>query len=361
LLKHNEVNSEPEAMLSYNLDISSFKTSKRKILKDFLEDCFAKYPHPHVHNISKDLEGAILSVEPSLNISSKVVFMPLVYRRNRYSVLSFVKDNRIKKIPDDFMEEICDIIPFVYMVTEYQINEKNLKTLENFVKEVGHDIASSVQATVSKLRNISKGLYDSHQVIQKALEAKEEILNAYRVAENLGFAVDPDYNIKEGGIFDIVKSAEKVIQQYKSEANERNITIDLSADNKCIEVWGDASGIESCISQFLINAIKYAYGSSEIYITISDFKASIKLEVSNKGIPLKPQEIPYLWDFGFRGEEAYDRHVNGSGIGLSSVKKIITAHNGNVAAHPRSESLLNVSVFSFTIPKRQIAQKSKLI
>jgi len=241
-----------------------------------------------------------------------------------------------------------------------KINDKRLRVLESYVKEVGHDIASSVQSTISKLRNISRGKLDFELSKIKAKEAEEEILSIYRVAENLGFVVDPNYNIKDGGDFNLYESISDVIKQFKSEADERHIEIVLRSSNLLLNVWGDDKAIESAVSQYLINAVKYAHGSSTININIEEDDNNVTVIVINRGIPVHAAEVAKIWEFGFRGSNALDRHVNGSGIGLFTVKKIVTAHGGSVNIRVGGESR-SITTFSFSIPKNNILAKTKLL
>jgi signal transduction histidine kinase len=98
--------------------------------------------------------------------------------------------------------------------------------------------------------------------------------------------------------------------------------------------WGDRAGIEQVIGQLVSNAIKYSHGGHEVFVSVTERKDDIVIHVVNFGIELPTgPEAKLIWDFGFRGTIAKDMHVNGSGIGLFTVKKVITAHRGWVEAN----------------------------
>jgi signal transduction histidine kinase len=71
-------------------------------------------------------------------------------------------------------------------------------------------------------------------------------------------------------------------------------------------------------------------------------------------------ETDQIWEFGYRGEGALERHVNGAGIGLYTVKKIVSAHGGNVSARGRRTDP-NIVTFTFSIPKEKFFDKPKLL
>ena len=101
---------------------------------------------------------------------------------------------------------------------------------------------------------------------------------------------------------------------------------------------GDAKAIEQCLGQLLIDAIKYAFGGTTIVISARDDGDFVLLSVSNRSIlHPKDEELKRIWDFGFRGDAAKELHVNGSGIGLYTVKKIALAHYGTVTAEQTAQ------------------------
>jgi signal transduction histidine kinase len=329
-------------------------------LTDAIREYFSLHPKPHVQKIGNVLERELRRINPSKQIGFHVFFIPILYLNNKYLILAFPRSPGLETIPESLTSDLSDIIVAVDSLVQYEKQRDFFHTLQIYVKEVGHDISSSVQATIAKLRNIRRGIVEGEIVKLKAKEVEDEILGIYRIAENLGITVDPGYNIQKGKYFDIIKIAEKVIEQYRSEARERNITIRFIKSEAEIIVWGDDVGIGSAIGQLLFNAIKYAFGSSYIKIKLTKKSEDVQVTVIDRGIPLDDDERDKIWDFGYRGKNAYEMHVNGAGIGLYTVKKIVSAHRGRVFALPSRQSS-KVVIFSFTIPIEDILQKRKLL
>lgn len=342
-----------------NLPLSFFRSHNQN-LKETIEDCFSRYPKPHVHSL-KDSLVTVLCKLTSCTFSHKIIFIPILARAVRFVFIGFLADEEVKDVPDGLDEDLLNIINPVSLLVIGNSLELRLKTLESYVKEVGHDIASAVQATVAKLGLIYRGYFKGESILKKVKEAEEEIMSAYRVAENLGIVVDPDYNIQEGTDFNLIDAIKTAIEQYRSEANEHHVEIREDYDGiSFIEVWGDRKAIESAVGQYLFNAIKYARGSS--YVTVAAFQTHTEayIRVTDLGIPLRKEEEEHIWDFGFRGQDALERHVNGSGIGLYTVKKIIKAHGGIVAAESSNKDP-RIVTFSFKLLKKDILEKTKFL
>jgi len=147
--------------------------------------------------------------------------------------------------------------------------------------------------------------------------------------------------------FSIEESARRVIAQYESEAKERHIEIDLRFVVMAGDFMGTRRQMETAIAQYLINAIKYANGSSTVNVRLEIKDKSLDLSITDMGIPVQPDEP--VWEFGYRGSAALEYHVNGSGIGLSTVAKIVAAHAGSYYFRI-SPSDNRVVTFGFIVP-----------
>lgn len=234
---------------------------------------------------------------------------------------------------------------------------RDLKVTEHYVKEIGHDLASSVQAIVSKIRNVRRGQVTGALATSKLEEAEAEIMSIYRSSDTMGITVDPQYNIRDGNDFNITDAIDAIVTLCGSEAAERHITIVTEPDITDPSMWGDCKAIESALMQLVMNAIKYARGSSKIYIRCKeDKKGWIRVSVTNFGISIAEDFLNRMWEFGERGREALELHANGSGIGLFTVRKIVKAHGGDIG-HKATGDNRKCNIFSFSIPRRDLLSK----
>src|SRR5437588_12848694 len=98
-----------------------------------------------------------------------------------------------KEMPADLMTYLDTAFFVQARVMLTTLTAERLRVTELFVKEMGHDVSSSVQAIVAKAQTIADGRVTGAAAKKKADEVAKEILNVHRVAEFLGTAVDPDY------------------------------------------------------------------------------------------------------------------------------------------------------------------------
>jgi two-component system sensor histidine kinase BaeS len=62
-------------------------------------------------------------------------------------------------------------------------------------------------------------------------------------------------------------------------------------------------------------------------------RAGVRIEVSDTGSGIAPEDLPHVFDRFWRAEKSRSRQTGGSGLGLSIVRKLIEAHGGTVEAH----------------------------
>lgn len=99
-----------------------------------------------------------------------------------------------------------------------------------------------------------------------------------------------------------------------------------------IFITGDETLISRLLMNLISNAIKYNRTGGNISVTLvreSPGSAYCKLSVSDTGIGISEEDLPKIWDRFFRSEKS--RSSEGSGLGLSMVKKIAELHKAEVS------------------------------
>lgn len=106
----------------------------------------------------------------------------------------------------------------------------------------------------------------------------------------------------------------------------------------------DARLVQYILGNLLTNACKYSPAASEVHVRL-DCGEAIRLEVSDSGIGIPPQDLPHLFESFRRGANA--GHRPGSGLGLAIVKRCVELHGGEVAV---VSTLGEGSRFTVTLP-----------
>jgi signal transduction histidine kinase len=115
-------------------------------------------------------------------------------------------------------------------------------------------------------------------------------------------------------------------------AKARFITIALEApDGLCME--GDRSEIEMILNNLLSNAVKYNREGGSVSLSACREGDSVLIRCADTGIGMKPKDVARLFGEFVRIKDARTKGVEGSGLGLSILKKLVDLYGGRVDVH----------------------------
>nr|MCR5432617.1 DegV family EDD domain-containing protein [Lachnospiraceae bacterium] len=111
-----------------------------------------------------------------------------------------------------------------------------------------------------------------------------------------------------------------------------NVSPDVPA-----QVIGDDVRVKQILINVLNNAVKYTReGSVSLSIqcgNMVDGKQSILYTVSDTGMGIKKENLPYLFTAFKRVDEDNNRHIEGTGLGLSIVQQLVNLMGGKVTVN----------------------------
>ncbi len=131
--------------------------------------------------------------------------------------------------------------------------------------------------------------------------------------------------------------------------DERKLNLRLEVPNKALPVQGDQVRLCQVMMNLLSNAAKFTSEGSEITLHVEDADETIKVQVSDRGIGIKEEDLQRVFEpFSAIEKPTY---VKGTGLGLSITKGLIEAHGGKIWAE--SEGKEKGATFTFTLPKQK--------
>ncbi len=97
-------------------------------------------------------------------------------------------------------------------------------------------------------------------------------------------------------------------------------------------VVGDRTAMTSAIQNLISNAVKY--GGDKPWIRVSArplAHMATRITVEDRGLGITAEDRKHIFEPFYRGREAVSRQIQGSGLGLHLVRRIIEAHHGTVS------------------------------
>lgn len=134
--------------------------------------------------------------------------------------------------------------------------------------------------------------------------------------------------VLEKTAFDLSAVSASILASYDIYQEQDGYDFVFNAPKDCL-VFADKDRIAQVISNLTTNAVKYCGEDKYIALTIRKIGRKYRLEVSDHGPGIKPEELPHVWERYYKTSTNYVRETSGTGLGLSIVKEILMLHNAN--------------------------------
>ena len=148
--------------------------------------------------------------------------------------------------------------------------------------------------------------------------------------------------------FDIVKTLTMWVGDFQLTAERKQIKLHLDVDDLkgSHEMIADQEKISRIVFNLLSNALKYTPAGGEIFVSLKDEGANLRLDVKDTGKGISQDEADMIFERFFQAKGA----ASGTGIGLALVKSFVELHHGE--ARVESEPGKG-SDFIVVIPREQ--------
>lgn len=138
----------------------------------------------------------------------------------------------------------------------------------------------------------------------------------------------------------------RAVGQIMEKAQARNMEIVLRCDEQT-EVTADARWTAEALFNVLDNAVKYGEEGSEIEIETVRLTSYVGVAVRNSGIGAEKEEYHMLFKRFYRGKSAGG--VEGSGLGLYIVRKILEDEKGYVKAGRTADGRMEFVLYLYSL------------
>jgi signal transduction histidine kinase len=114
-------------------------------------------------------------------------------------------------------------------------------------------------------------------------------------------------------------------------AGTAGVSIELSIADGLPAVAGDEAALRRVFQNLVGNAIKYGAGGRWIGIAAAAAGGGVEVRVSDRGMGIPAGEHAKIFEPFYRAPGVVAAQIQGAGLGLSLVKRIVDAHAGRVS------------------------------
>ena len=202
-----------------------------------------------------------------------------------------------------------------------------------FVTVLGHELKAPLAAIEGYLhilrdRALGMELSDYDPIVQRCLVRAEgmrklimDLLDLTRLESGL--------RRRELTRVDLRDVAWVAVETVRPAAEDRHVRVALQGEEPVL-MTGDRGELEIILNNLLTNAVKYNREGGQVDVELRATDRQVAIRVSDTGIGLTADEAAKLFNDFVRIRNEKTRHIAGSGLGLSLVKKLARMYEGDI-------------------------------
>lgn len=145
---------------------------------------------------------------------------------------------------------------------------------------------------------------------------------------------------------DVLRVVEMVLADFAPRFAEASIEVSLHAlpVSAC---YVDRDALEQILSNLLSNAARYSNSGSRVDVYVEEREGKVEIRIEDTGIGIPAEDLTRIFERFYRVDAARSRALGSTGLGLSIVRHLVRALEGELRVESEPGK---GSCFSFTLP-----------
>lgn len=228
--------------------------------------------------------------------------------------------------------------------------EQANRTKDEFLATLSHELRTPLTAILGWSHLIRTGKLEPPQ-LARALETIER--NARSQSQLIDDLLDVSRIITgklqiEPVLVDICSVMEASIEGVRPSCEAKTINLETVMESEACLVSGDANRLQQVFWNLLTNAVKFTPEGGRIRVEVKRLSHSVRVSVSDSGIGIKPEFLPFIFDRFRQADGSTTRVHGGLGLGLSIVKHLVLLHRGSVNVESQGQD--QGATFTLSLP-----------
>lgn len=314
------------------------------------------------------LAGACVPIDSTISVMTDQLILATVVCLVLSVMISWIISDRITKPVTEFSQvarrlargdysvrftgngytELEDLADTLNYATEEIGKTEQMR--RDFLANVGHDLRTPltmVKAYAEMIRDISgsdeiKRTQHSQVIIDEA-DRLTGLVNDILHLSKLQSGIEALQN----GDVDLGTLARIVLERFDVYAERDGYVFRFSSEGECT-AYGDRKRLEQVIYNLVGNAVSHTGENKTVLTHVKGDDDKVRVSVRDFGAGIAEEDLDKIWERYYRANQS-KRNVVGSGLGLSIVKSILTAHD---ATYGVSSRVGEGTEIWFELPKR---------
>ncbi|MFH1550607.1 MAG: ATP-binding protein [Planctomycetota bacterium] len=212
---------------------------------------------------------------------------------------------------------------------------QKLRELDRLKDEFVHTVSHELKTPLTSILGCSEILLEIRDSVPQDYHEIIDILldNAERLKELIADLLDMS-RLQTGRMVldkqpcDARAAVDEIVGTLEGNKNGCTLVVNSPEDLPMIEA--DYEKIKQVFQNVIGNAVKYSPGGGEVRIDIKHTGREIVVNVSDQGLGIPKDQLPFVFDKFFRVDSSTTTSIEGTGLGLSIAGHIVELHNGTI-------------------------------
>ncbi len=239
---------------------------------------------------------------------------------------------------------------------EKLVQTERVAAWRELARRLAHELRNPLfplQITVENLQRARQLPPEQFQEVfgEGTATLKAELANLNSIVGRFSdFAKMPSPEFSKVNVNESMRSAVRLFEAQFTAVGKPSITIEYFLTESLPEIDGDADLLHRAFQNLVLNAMDAMPGGGTLTLRTRDQAETVKIEVSDTGKGLTPEECSRLFT------PYYTTKVQGTGLGLAIVQSVISDHHGTISVTSEEG---RGATFHIELPKRQPGVVSK--
>jgi two-component system phosphate regulon sensor histidine kinase PhoR len=240
------------------------------------------------------------------------------------------------------------IILLVYVYSIYTIiQQKKFSELQrDFINNMTHEFKTPLSSILLATESLNK-----QEIVQQNSKLQTYTSIIIDQSHKLNNHIEKILNIAKNDSAGLSLKTEKILLlQFVEEIAENmkqkneNLEIDINIEPNT-SVIADQFHFTNIIYNILDNSIKYCETKPHINISSEKDSKGLYLKFKDNGMGIPAKNIPYIFDKFYRVNINKSEEINGFGLGLFYVKKIVQQHHWKISVENNKDAGITTTLF----------------
>jgi two-component system, OmpR family, phosphate regulon sensor histidine kinase PhoR len=243
-------------------------------------------------------------------------------------------------------------IVLLYLLRSTLRENRFVSFIKDYTHALTHELKTPISGIYMASSQLESGIFEEKPEVRKRYYAmcRESSSKLLSTVDRILLVAKAEHSrITTSPVETEIKPFIEKIAKTHSQNNFRRKEVELTTvcEPESLKANIDPFLIENVLNNLIDNAMKYSNQQVSISIHAAQAENKLEIQVKDTGFGIDRNEVKHIFDNFERGNRIQGKGIDGFGIGLNYVQKVIRAHKGTIRV--QSQEGLG-SVFQILLP-----------